>query len=106
MDDANLELAIEGVLWGAFGTTGQRCTATSRLILHEKIDHTVGIEILVRPGDYIEKNQPWCRILYRSKETLYRAKEILNTAIFIDTKEAATKHASIATERYTSFEEP
>lgn len=37
MDDANLELAIEGVLWGAFGTTGQRCTATSRLILHEKI---------------------------------------------------------------------
>lgn len=37
MDDANLELALEGVVWGAFGTTGQRCTATSRLILHEKI---------------------------------------------------------------------
>lgn len=37
MDDANLELALEGVLWGAFGTTGQRCTATSRLILHERI---------------------------------------------------------------------
>lgn len=37
MDDANLELALDGVLWGAFGTTGQRCTATSRLILHEKI---------------------------------------------------------------------
>ncbi len=37
MDDGNLELALEGVLWGAFGTTGQRCTATSRLILHEKI---------------------------------------------------------------------
>lgn len=37
MDDANQELAIEAVLWGAFGTTGQRCTATSRLILHEKI---------------------------------------------------------------------
>ncbi|MDZ7261485.1 MAG: aldehyde dehydrogenase family protein, partial [candidate division KSB1 bacterium] len=37
MDDANLDLALEGVLWGAFGTTGQRCTATSRLILHEKI---------------------------------------------------------------------
>ena len=29
MDDANLELALDGVLWGAFGTTGQRCTATS-----------------------------------------------------------------------------
>lgn len=37
MDDANLELALDGVIWGAFGTTGQRCTATSRLILHEKI---------------------------------------------------------------------
>lgn len=37
MDDANLELALEGVLWGAFGTTGQRCTATSRLIVHEKV---------------------------------------------------------------------
>src|SRR5205807_1208976 len=32
MDDADLDLALEGVLWGAFGTTGQRCTATSRLI--------------------------------------------------------------------------
>src|SRR5713226_6753789 len=37
MDDADLELALEGVLWGAFSTTGQRCTATSRLILHRRI---------------------------------------------------------------------
>ncbi len=37
MDDAEIELALDGVLWGAFGTTGQRCTATSRLILHEAI---------------------------------------------------------------------
>jgi aldehyde dehydrogenase (NAD+) len=37
MDDADIDLAIEGALWGAFGTTGQRCTATSRLILHKKI---------------------------------------------------------------------
>ena len=37
MDDADLELALEGVLWGAFGTTGQRCTATSRLILHQAV---------------------------------------------------------------------
>ena len=37
MEDANLELALEGALWGAFGTTGQRCTATSRLILHKDI---------------------------------------------------------------------
>lgn len=37
MDDANLELALEGVLWGAFGTAGQRCTATSRLILQDGV---------------------------------------------------------------------
>ncbi len=37
LSDADLDLALEGVLWGAFGTTGQRCTATSRLIITEKI---------------------------------------------------------------------
>jgi len=37
MDDANVELALEGALWGAFGTTGQRCTATSRILLHASI---------------------------------------------------------------------
>lgn len=37
MDDANLNLALDGVIWGGFGTTGQRCTAASRVILHEKI---------------------------------------------------------------------
>jgi acyl-CoA reductase-like NAD-dependent aldehyde dehydrogenase len=47
MEDANLELALDGVLWGAFGTTGQRCTATSRLILHEKI-HDRFLDMLVK----------------------------------------------------------
>ena len=37
MDDADLDLALEGALWGAFGTTGQRCTATSRVIVHRKV---------------------------------------------------------------------
>lgn len=37
MEDANLDLALDGAVWGAFGTTGQRCTATSRIILHKKI---------------------------------------------------------------------
>ena len=37
MEDADLNLALEGVLWGAFGTTGQRCTATSRLIVHRRV---------------------------------------------------------------------
>jgi alpha-ketoglutaric semialdehyde dehydrogenase len=37
LDDANLELALEGALWGAFGTTGQRCTATSRIIVQKGV---------------------------------------------------------------------
>jgi len=37
MDDANLELAVEGCLWGGFGTTGQRCTAASRVVVHERV---------------------------------------------------------------------
>jgi aldehyde dehydrogenase (NAD+) len=46
MDDADLELALDGVLWGAFGTTGQRCTATSRLLLHDAV-HDTFVERLV-----------------------------------------------------------
>jgi len=37
MDDSDLDLALEGALWGAFGTTGQRCTATSRLVCHKDV---------------------------------------------------------------------
>jgi len=37
LDDADLDLALDGVLWGAFGTTGQRCTATSRLIVQDGV---------------------------------------------------------------------
>lgn len=37
MDDADLTLAVEGILWSAFGTSGQRCTACSRVIVHEKV---------------------------------------------------------------------
>ena len=37
MEDADLELALDGILWSAFGTSGQRCTATSRVIVHESL---------------------------------------------------------------------
>ncbi len=37
MDDANLELAVEGSVWGGFGTSGQRCTAASRVVVHKKV---------------------------------------------------------------------
>ena len=36
-EDAKLDLAVDGILWGGYGTTGQRCTATSRVIVHEKV---------------------------------------------------------------------
>jgi aldehyde dehydrogenase (NAD+) len=48
MDDADLELALEGVLWGAFGTTGQRCTATSRLIVHESVHDELVERVVAR----------------------------------------------------------
>jgi acyl-CoA reductase-like NAD-dependent aldehyde dehydrogenase len=37
MDDADIDLAVEGAIWGAFGTSGQRCTASSRLVVHKKV---------------------------------------------------------------------
>lgn len=44
MDDADLSLALDGVLWGAFGTSGQRCTAASRVVVHEKVyDEFIGM---------------------------------------------------------------
>ncbi len=46
LPDADLDLAVDGAVWGAFGTTGQRCTATSRLILHEAV-HNSFIDRLV-----------------------------------------------------------
>jgi alpha-ketoglutaric semialdehyde dehydrogenase len=37
MDDADVDLAVDGALWGAFGTAGQRCTAASRIVAHKKV---------------------------------------------------------------------
>ena len=37
MDDAQLDLAVDGAVWGGFGTSGQRCTAASRVIVHEAV---------------------------------------------------------------------
>jgi alpha-ketoglutaric semialdehyde dehydrogenase len=48
MEDADLHLALDGVLFGAFGTSGQRCTATSRLIVHEKVYDAFLNQLLAR----------------------------------------------------------
>lgn len=71
-DDANLELAAEGILWGAFGTTGQRCTATSRVVVHRSVQQDLvdrlvkganalklgnGLEKGVQVGPQVSENQ-------------------------------------------------
>jgi aldehyde dehydrogenase (NAD+) len=48
LDDADLELALEGALWGSFGTTGQRCTATSRILLQKGIAEKFTAEFVAR----------------------------------------------------------
>jgi aldehyde dehydrogenase (NAD+) len=59
MDDADLDLAVEAILWGAFGTSGQRCTATSRVIAHQAIAEELGARLVsraqrMRLGDGLE----------------------------------------------------
>src|SRR3989454_10021500 len=48
MDDADLDVLMDGVMFGAFGTAGQRCTATSRLIVHQKVYEEVVGELVAR----------------------------------------------------------
>jgi alpha-ketoglutaric semialdehyde dehydrogenase len=48
LDDANIELALDGALWGSFGTTGQRCTATSRILLQKGIARKFTNEFVAR----------------------------------------------------------
>jgi len=58
LDDADVDLAVDGVLFGAFGTAGQRCTATSRLILQEGI-HDQLLEKLVKRAESMKIGKPW-----------------------------------------------
>ena len=48
MDDADLDLAVDGILWSAFGTSGQRCTATSRVIVHESLYDELAGRLVMR----------------------------------------------------------
>ncbi len=50
MNDANLDLAVDGILWGAFGTTGQRCTATSRVVVHKDVQGELAERLVARAG--------------------------------------------------------
>jgi acyl-CoA reductase-like NAD-dependent aldehyde dehydrogenase len=48
MEDADLDLAVDGIVWSAYGTTGQRCTACSRLIVHEPVKEALTKKLLAR----------------------------------------------------------
>jgi len=61
MADADLDLAVDGIVWGAFGTSGQRCTACSRVIVHEKIQRELEKKLTERVrklkvGDGLKKS--------------------------------------------------
>ena len=81
MDDADLDLALDGVLWGAFGTTGQRCTATSRLLLHRKV-HDRFLRMLV---DRVEKLRLGSGLLPTTDVgPMINEAALLNTARYVD----------------------
>jgi alpha-ketoglutaric semialdehyde dehydrogenase len=46
MDDANLDLAVDGIIWSAFGTSGQRCTAASRVVVHRNVYGTLSSRLV------------------------------------------------------------
>ena len=48
MEDADLDLAVEGIVWSAFGTSGQRCTAASRVIVHDKVYDELAMRLVER----------------------------------------------------------
>jgi aldehyde dehydrogenase (NAD+) len=58
MDDADLDLALEGILWSAFGTSGQRCTAASRVIAHEAV-HDELVSRLVERVEELRLGPGW-----------------------------------------------
>jgi aldehyde dehydrogenase (NAD+) len=80
MDDANLDLAVEGILWSAFGTTGQRCTAASRVIVHraaqkELEDRLVARINKFRLGNGLEANTDIGPVVNRTQ--LHRIHEMV-----------------------------
>jgi aldehyde dehydrogenase (NAD+) len=50
MDDADLDLATDGILWSAFGTSGQRCTAASRVVAHSQVQKELVERLVARAG--------------------------------------------------------
>src|SRR5207245_1084435 len=73
MEDANLDLAVDGAVWGGFGTTGQRCTAASRIALHkgvykEFVERFVARAKSLRVGDGLDSSTEMGPCINRSEE--------------------------------------
>ena len=58
MDDADLDLAVDGIVWSAFGTAGQRCTAASRVIVHERVYSELQGKLVER-AERMKIGSPW-----------------------------------------------
>jgi len=82
MDDADVDLAVDGAVWGAFGTTGQRCTASSRLLVHrgiykEFLDKLVARVQKLRVGNGLdEKNDMGPCVSEKQRDTVAKYVEI------------------------------
>jgi acyl-CoA reductase-like NAD-dependent aldehyde dehydrogenase len=89
LDDANLDLAVDGILWSAYGTTGQRCTACSRLIVQDGVydrlrDRLVGRIANLRLGDGLEPTTDVGPLINRG------ARERVHEYVGIGAQEGAT----------------
>jgi alpha-ketoglutaric semialdehyde dehydrogenase len=58
MDDADVDLAVDGIVWSAFGTAGQRCTAASRVIVHRAVYDTLQSKLVAR-AEKMRIGAPW-----------------------------------------------
>jgi alpha-ketoglutaric semialdehyde dehydrogenase len=58
MDDADLDLAVDGIVWSAFGTAGQRCTAASRVIVHRSVYEALQLKLVAR-AERMRIGAPW-----------------------------------------------
>lgn len=88
MEDAALDLAVDGIIWSAFGTSGQRCTAASRVIVHTKVVKKLAEKLLkrtkaLRLGDGLNRNTDIGPVINRN------ALEKIHSFVEIGVKEGA-----------------
>jgi acyl-CoA reductase-like NAD-dependent aldehyde dehydrogenase len=82
--DANLDLVEDGVLWGAYGTGGQRCTSTSRLIIDQSISNTVIERLSARVKNFYDENSKKSAIDYTpiiSEKQLHKIHNMVTEAL-------------------------